>query len=845
MSIYDHKEPLNEEQQNWLRERIKQSAEEEVNEVFSEADKELASEGYLQLEKVYNEFLRYIFDQATNREPLNEVDRLVWVEKMAEALQGFYNSATDSDDRMLHGFMETDPEEARDSIEQLAEDIESLEAYLEQDLDEQERTSIELDLHELYAQAEIYRANVKNGFWRAIAPTITNSAPLTEKERQAHLKNVCEFKGRQVEKFDAKKIAESLVDEYNRQLVSHKIFTGVLAKYSDQEIIAHLQQVFPDRPESEFKVEIDSWRESVKENHPKKISELQAYTRIIKMVYGDRPISALAFAGGAGLLGGLAPMMGQYLGEFGRTGDKGTALLAGGFGILSTLGQVELDRRLGLFMNERMNGEVGIGHQLFDGVMGSSPELFQKKDLAWVRQYADETRKNIEDIAESTVTDIGARLSRIVFLTSAMAMRLENPALFLPCMVATLANVGLALHGDKEIGDAGWETRQAAAEFTSLLDKAMEVRATRGHQSSASSEIMWRVEVAQKKFLNTMAKYKAMGGFVMPVILVGNALLSNTQDPDWRGNFLEASIYSSQLSQESTELIKQISRIRQSLKPIIDFANTLNEFRESGQEVPTAWRVEFRDIKLEKLETDHLVINPGDLMVLVGRSGTSKSKLLRALYGFSLDRGLMNIDGYESNEVDIAAYREKIMLINQFYAIENKSLRDNVISGDLPVDEEVLRQSIAQFDFNEILNDVNDVRKQPYGDPVSEMIFNKDIQPSGGEVKLFSMIAVEYRLRVLPDSVKMIIIDEPTSGVDEITKRHIFETIARWRATYPDKTMVIINHDKQLFEYLPPETRILGFEKRKSITQDETLAEARLHPDSPFGKLFGSTVAKA
>lgn len=844
MSIYDQRGPLNEGQQNWLRERIEQSARERIDEVFSSYDSKYATAEFKKLTEAYNGFLKFIYDQASNREPLDEVSRLVHVAALTEVLQDYYDAVTESDDRMLREFMETDPEEARDPVEQLAEDIESLEAQLEQDLDERERASLELDLHELYAQAEIFRANVKNGFWRSMAPTITNGAPLTEKERQAHLKNVCEFKGHQTDKFDAREVAESLVDEYNRQLVSHKVFNGVKANYSDAEIISHLQQVFPEKSEAEFKEEIDTWRLNTQGDRPPKITELQAYVRIIKMVYGDHPISALAFAGGAGLLGSLAPMMGSYLGEFGRTGDRTTALAAGGFGVASSLGQVELDRRLGQYMNERMNGEVGIGHQLFKGIMETSPEIFQKKDLAWVRKYADDTRQSIEQVAESTVTDIGARLSRIMFTAGAMAVRLENPALFVPCLVATSVNIALAMRGDQEIGDAGWEAREAAAEFTANLDQAMEVRATRGQGSAISSEVTDRLMAAQKKFLNVMAKYQGIGGLVMPGVLVGNAMLLNTQKADFFADFAEASIYSMQLSQELTELVKQISRVRQALRPAVDFANTLNDFMEGGNEQPSEWQVELRDIERKGLKLEHLVINPGDLMVLVGGSGSGKSTLLEAIYGFSLERGLMSVDGFDDDELDKRAFRDKIMLANQFYAIETKSLRDNVVGVDLPVNEETLRQVVAEFGFDKILDQINTTLEKPVGDPITQLIFNKDVKPSGGERKVFAMMAIEYRLRVNPDSVKMIILDEPTSGVDATLKRDIFSTITRWRQEFPDKTLIIVNHDGSLFEHLPEQTRILGFEKGKSMVQDETLAEARQHPDSPFGKLFGSTAAR-
>jgi ABC-type transport system involved in cytochrome bd biosynthesis fused ATPase/permease subunit len=844
MSIYDQRGALSEGQQQWLRERIEKSAASELEQHFSSFDKNYSSVEYQKLHEVYGNFLAFIYDQAAKREPLDSVDRQIQIESLTEALQAYYAAATAADDRMLRELLEADPSDARDPMISLAEDIASLEAQLDLDLDDQERAEVEQALHESYAQAEIFRANIASGAWRSLGPEISGLAPLSAKERQDHLASVCEFKNRSVGRFDARSVAESIVDEYNRQLVAHKVLEGVRANYSNEEIIAHLQQVLPSLSEEELSQRVDYWRERTTDETPDKITDWQAYTKILKLVYGDHPISATAFASSAALLGGLAPKMGEYLGEFFRTGSRELAAVAGGFGVASNLGQVELDRRLGLFLNERINSEAGIGNQLFRSVIATSPEIFEKKDLAWVRKYADETRTSIEQVAESTVTDIGARLARIIALSSAMALRLENPTLFLPCLVATSVNVALAMRGDQEIGNAGWAVREAASEFTSVIDQAMEVRATRGKESSVASEVITRLEAAKQKMINTMAKYQGIGALVLPGVLVGNAMLLDTQKTDFAADFAEATIYSMQLSQELTELVKQISRTRQALRPVVDFANTINEFRESGNEVPTDWRIEMRDVKRKALRLDSLIIDPGDLLVLVGEQGAGKSTLLEAIYGFGLERGLLSVDGIESHDLDKQAYRDQIMFANQFYALESKSLRDNVIGEDLPVNEEALRQVAHEFGFDRVLQQINSTREVSVADPLTDLLINKDFEPSGGERKMFALMSIDYRLRVAPETVKIIILDEPTSGVDALHKRDVFEVIARWRRDYPDKTVIIVNHDEHLFDNLPPETRIIGFEKGKSLVQDETLGAAREHPDAPFGKLFGVTGSK-
>jgi ABC-type branched-subunit amino acid transport system ATPase component len=86
----------------------------------------------------------------------------------------------------------------------------------------------------------------------------------------------------------------------------------------------------------------------------------------------------------------------------------------------------------------------------------------------------------------------------------------------------------------------------------------------------------------------------------------------------------------------------------------------------------------------------------------------------------------------------------------------------------------------------------------------------------------------------------MIILDEPTAGINNPSdSRCVFECIAAWRRDFPDKTIIISNHDSRLFGTLPGDSRILGLDAELGeLTQDETLDQARENLDAPFAQLF-------
>ncbi|KKW34855.1 MAG: Thiol reductant ABC exporter, CydD subunit, partial [Candidatus Uhrbacteria bacterium GW2011_GWC2_53_7] len=224
---------------------------------------------------------------------------------------------------------------------------------------------------------------------------------------------------------------------------------------------------------------------------------------------------------------------------------------------------------------------------------------------------------------------------------------------------------------------------------------------------------------------------------------------------------------------------------------------------------------------------------------IVGESGSGKSTLLEMLYGFSPDRGLVLIDEIPKSDVDMRAYREGVAVANQFYAVESASFFENVISEQTPFDKAVFEEVVREHGFESWLRKVSGADdSEPLDTLVRRVVLNRDATLSGGERKRFGMMAIDYRMRVAPDTIKMILLDEPTFGADQMLKPVIFSMIARWREEHPDKTIVVVNHDPAFFDYLSDDSRVLGIEKDGTLSQNETLASAREHKNRPFHQVF-------
>ena len=181
-----------------------------------------------------------------------------------------------------------------------------------------------------------------------------------------------------------------------------------------------------------------------------------------------------------------------------------------------------------------------------------------------------------------------------------------------------------------------------------------------------------------------------------------------------------------------------------------------------------------RDINLEVMK--------GENMVILGRSGTGKSFLIKILAGLLLpDKGHVevlgqNVDQLAGKELD--ALRLRIGFSFQNSALyESMSVRKN-LEFPLKMNRKHLKQNEVSEAVEEVLNAVGLIDKlnQMPGDL------------SGGQRK---RIGIARTLILKPE---IMLYDEPTSGLDPITSEEINQLIIDVREKY-NTTSIIITHD--------------------------------------------------
>lgn len=178
------------------------------------------------------------------------------------------------------------------------------------------------------------------------------------------------------------------------------------------------------------------------------------------------------------------------------------------------------------------------------------------------------------------------------------------------------------------------------------------------------------------------------------------------------------------------------------------------------------------------------VINPGEKVGLVGRSGSGKSTLLRCLAGVHVpDAGQVLMDG-----ISVAAYPQEVRMRSIAYKPQDPFLFDGTLATNIFVDN-----SISSAIYQTALH-------------VSCM----DELLAGGQLRLDQMLVAPGNLsggqrqmvalaRAIATVPNVLLLDEPTTGIDQATENKIIERLLAFVA---GRTLVVATHSPVLLKQM-------------------------------------------
>ena len=226
-----------------------------------------------------------------------------------------------------------------------------------------------------------------------------------------------------------------------------------------------------------------------------------------------------------------------------------------------------------------------------------------------------------------------------------------------------------------------------------------------------------------------------------------------------------------------------IGRIREltAIKPLV---------KEAPQSAPApgankALAVQFDDVSFSYGETltlsgITLTVAPGQVLGLLGRTGSGKSTMARLLFRlYDVTGGAIRLDGVDIRQLKLDDLRSRVGMVTQEVQLFHATLRDNLTFFDRTIPDARIVQVIDELGLRSWFD------AQTHG-------LDTELQAGGsglsaGEAQLLAFARVFLR------NQRVVVLDEATSRLDLASERLIERAVDRLLAGH-ERTLIIIAH---------------------------------------------------
>lgn len=214
--------------------------------------------------------------------------------------------------------------------------------------------------------------------------------------------------------------------------------------------------------------------------------------------------------------------------------------------------------------------------------------------------------------------------------------------------------------------------------------------------------------------------------------------------------------------------------------------SSLEKEKSEGEKIIELKSIEIQNIdfrfngRSRLLNNISLTLEKGKITCLLGESGSGKTTLTEILQkNYAPENGKIIInENLELKNISIDSWRNAVSIVPQNIQLFNGNILENIILAE-KIDEEKLNQLIS-LGFDKLINSL------PQG--FMTLVGEEGINLSGGQKQLLGW------MRALYHNPKFLILDEPTSSLDEANRNFIYDLIHQLKS---DKIIFIISHHSE------------------------------------------------
>ena len=205
--------------------------------------------------------------------------------------------------------------------------------------------------------------------------------------------------------------------------------------------------------------------------------------------------------------------------------------------------------------------------------------------------------------------------------------------------------------------------------------------------------------------------------------------------------------------------------------------------RQGGLPVPEGWRrIEFRNVSFAYPADEPIIkdfstrIHRGEFWAIVGPSGSGKTTLLDILLGLLVPQeGQVSVDGAGLEGVDLPSWHSQFFYLGQEAFAFAGTLRENLMWGS--------SRHLTDTDL------VSALRAAKLDHVLDKDVGENGCNLSGGEKQRLALARLFLR------QANILVLDEPTTGLDAVTEKEIFESIATF---FKGRTLIMVTHREEL-----------------------------------------------
>lgn len=240
------------------------------------------------------------------------------------------------------------------------------------------------------------------------------------------------------------------------------------------------------------------------------------------------------------------------------------------------------------------------------------------------------------------------------------------------------------------------------------------------------------------------------------------------------------------------EALAPVTGAFQHLGQVIASAMRITELTEQKPEVtfptdvsdvPDQVTLTLRDVSFsypeqaqKALDSLSLQVNPGEHIAILGRTGCGKSTLLQLLTrAWDPQQGEILLNGCSIATLNEATLRKTISAVPQRVHLFSATLRDNLLLAAPDASDDQLTDTLRRVGLEKLLDDAG----------LNSWLGEGGRQLSGGELRRLAIA------RALLHDAPLMLLDEPTEGLDATTESQMLELLAE---VMRDKTLLMVTH---------------------------------------------------